>query len=162
MGDEGCIGPSRKLLRLRQYFVLCHLARFWKEIRTEKTQTSYREMHLLKANIWTLKADSHLPQRGVFSAVDCINAEIENVLSLCRNSTVHCRICTSVNEPLPRLTIKTKTGKINSNTFIQSLFIWSYLLLNYNTLFNLQFSWQMSRWNILVPQWTLINVWRPL
>ena len=125
MGDEGCIGPSRKLLRLRQYFVLCHLARFWKEIRTEKTQTSYREMHLLKANIWTLKADSHLPQRGVFSAVDCINAEIENVLSLCRNSTVHCRICTSVNEPLPRLTIKTKTAIL---LFRVSLFAATYYL----------------------------------
>ena len=45
-------------------------------------------------------ADSHLPQRSTFSTVDCINTEIEKFLSLCGNATVHCGICTSVNEPL--------------------------------------------------------------
>ena len=47
-----------------------------------------------------LKADSHSTKQSAFSAVDCINAEIEKFLSLCRNTTVHCRIRTSVNEPL--------------------------------------------------------------
>ena len=133
MGDEGCIGPSRKLLRLRQYFVLCHLARFWKEIRTEKTQTSYREMHLLKANIWPLKADSHLPQRGVFSAVDCINAEIENVLSLCRNSTVHCRICTSVMSLYLDLRSKQKQEKSTAILLFRVSLSWTTYYLTIKT-----------------------------
>ena len=38
----------------------------------------------------------------MFSAVDCINAGIENFRSLCRNVSVHCGICNSVNEPLER------------------------------------------------------------
>ena len=38
-----------------------------------------------------------------FSAVDWVNAEIENVLSLCRNAYVHCGNRTSVNEPLDRI-----------------------------------------------------------
>ena len=38
-----------------------------------------------------IKAHSHLPQQSVDSAVDCINAEIENFLSLCGNATV-CRM----------------------------------------------------------------------
>ena len=133
MGDEGCIGPSRKLFRLRQYFVLCHLARFWKEIRTEKTQTSYREMHLLKANIWTLKAESHLPQRGVFSAVDCINAEIENVLSLCRNSTVHCRICTSVMSLYLDLRSKQKQEKSTAILLFRVSLSWTTYYLTIKT-----------------------------
>ena len=48
----------------------------------------------------SIKADSYLLQQSAFSEVDCINAEIEKFLSLCRNTTVHCRIRTSVNEPL--------------------------------------------------------------
>ena len=47
-----------------------------------------------------VKAHSQLPMWSADSAVDCINAEIENFLSLCVNATVHCRIHTSVNEPL--------------------------------------------------------------
>ena len=31
--------------------------------------------------------------------IDCVNADIENLLSLCGNTTVYCGICTSVNEP---------------------------------------------------------------
>ena len=46
-----------------------------------------------------LKAHSHLLQWSAASAVDCINTEMEKFLSLCGNETVHCRICTSVNEP---------------------------------------------------------------
>ena len=44
------------------------------------------------------KAQSHLPQRSVDSAVDCINAEMEHFLSVCGNATVHSTIRTSVNE----------------------------------------------------------------
>ena len=49
----------------------------------------------VERNYWerTLKADSHLPQQSVFSAVDCVNAEIEKFLSLWGNATV-CRRCT--------------------------------------------------------------------
>ena len=39
---------------------------------------------LLLNNFLLLKADSHLPPRSALSAVDCVNAEIENFLSLCR------------------------------------------------------------------------------
>ena len=49
------------------------------------------------------KADLHLPQWSGFSAVYCVNTEIENFLSLCGNTTLHCRILTSVNEPLKYL-----------------------------------------------------------
>ena len=48
---------------------------------------------------YSVKADSHLPQWSAFSAVDCVNTEIENFLSLCRNANVHCGTRTSVNEP---------------------------------------------------------------
>ena len=50
--------------------------------------------------IFRQAADSQLPHRSAFSAVDCNNSEIENFLSLCGNAPVHCRICTSVNESL--------------------------------------------------------------
>ena len=35
-----------------------------------------------------------------FSTLNCINAEIGNLLSPRGNATVHCRICTSVSDPL--------------------------------------------------------------
>ena len=47
-----------------------------------------------------LRAHSHLPQLSTDSAVDCVNAEMENFLSLCRNATDHCGILISMNEPL--------------------------------------------------------------
>ena len=44
---------------------------------------------------FSVKADLHSLRRSAFSAVDCVNAEIEKFISLCGNATVHC-----VNEPL--------------------------------------------------------------
>ena len=44
------------------------------------------------------KADSHSPQQSAFSAIDCINAEIEKFLSFCGGAAVQCGIRTSVNE----------------------------------------------------------------
>ena len=35
---------------------------------------------------------------SLFSEVDCVNAKIENFLSLCGNATVYCGIHPSVNE----------------------------------------------------------------
>ena len=46
-----------------------------------------------------LKADSHLLQWSAFSAVVCINTEIENFQSLCGHAIVHCTVITSVNKP---------------------------------------------------------------
>ena len=43
-----------------------------------------------------VKAGSHLSQWSADSAVDCVNAEIENFLSLCGNTTVHCRQWTTL------------------------------------------------------------------
>ena len=51
-------------------------------------------------SIKTCKADSLQIQQFAFSTVDCVNAEIENFLSLCGNETVHCGIHTSVYEAL--------------------------------------------------------------
>ena len=48
---------------------------------------------------YPLKAHSYLPQQSADSTVDCINTEKGIFLSLHHNATVHCRICTSVNEP---------------------------------------------------------------
>ena len=48
--------------------------------------------------IWS-KVDSHLLQWSTFSEVNCVNTELGNFLSLCRNTTVHCRIRTFMNEP---------------------------------------------------------------
>ena len=39
-------------------------------------------------------------RRSAFSEVDGFIAEVENLLSLCQNATVHRGIRTSVNEPL--------------------------------------------------------------
>ena len=38
-----------------------------------------------------VKANSHLQKQSAFSTVDCVNAEVEKFLSLCRNATVCCR-----------------------------------------------------------------------
>ena len=47
-------------------------------------------------SIKTCKADSLQIQQFAFSTVDCVNAEIENFLSLCGNTTVHCRQWTTL------------------------------------------------------------------
>ena len=42
----------------------------------------------------------HSPQWSANSAVGYVNPEIENFPTLCRNATVHCGICTTVNKAL--------------------------------------------------------------
>ena len=53
------------------------------------TNASEMGVQRIEWSLAPLKADSHLPQGSVLSAVDCINAEIENFQSLCGNATVH-------------------------------------------------------------------------
>ena len=67
----------------------------------------------------SFKADSHSLQRSAFSAVDCVNTEIENFLTLCGNANVHCGICTSVNESL---TIWIASMQHKSNATLKSVY----------------------------------------
>ena len=53
------------------------------------TNASEMGVQRIEWSLAPLKADSHLPQGSVLSAVDCINAEIENFQSFCGNATVH-------------------------------------------------------------------------
>ena len=88
---------------------------------------SKRPTTSLRHRILHFKADSHWMQRSAFSAVDWVNTEIENILSLCGNATVHCGICTSV--------LMTKMTHFDSIFIFEDIFI------------DIIFSYQNRLWN---------------
>ena len=69
------------------------------------------------------KGHWHLPKQSVGSAVDCVNAEIENFLS--PYLSVHWGICTSVNEPIQNDVIqKCHLSKCNCTKYFFIKTVW--------------------------------------
>ena len=76
----------------------------WFVLHQVKKHSPFREKFEMKLSRLSLprSKDSFTLAYGLSmdSAVDCVNAEIENFISLCGNVTFYCGIYSGVNEPL--------------------------------------------------------------